>query len=166
MKKTVTEKQLLANRANAQKSTGPRTPRGKTASSRNAIKHGFFAKCILLEEEADQRFLQLKNNYLRDFRPQTQDEYDLVDTLAANRWRILRNWTFESVSIMYEQQQLRQLNAGENVPTQAMLAHRQLDNPPRSLESLSRRETRLDRQYYKALDRLKRMIAEREAKAE
>jgi hypothetical protein len=35
-----TEKQIAANRANAQRSTGPKTARGKTASSRNAFRHG------------------------------------------------------------------------------------------------------------------------------
>ena len=32
--------QLAANRANAQFSTGPRTPEGKARVSRNAVKHG------------------------------------------------------------------------------------------------------------------------------
>ena len=38
----VSKKRLKANRANAQKSTGPRTPLGKLRSSRNAVKHGFY----------------------------------------------------------------------------------------------------------------------------
>ena len=35
-----TEKQIAANRANAKRSTGPRTLAGKTISSRNACRHG------------------------------------------------------------------------------------------------------------------------------
>jgi hypothetical protein len=35
-----TEKQIAANRANAKRSTGPKTKWGRRASSRNAIKHG------------------------------------------------------------------------------------------------------------------------------
>lgn len=35
-----TEKQIAANRANAQKSTGPKTAAGKLKSSRNAYRHG------------------------------------------------------------------------------------------------------------------------------
>jgi len=35
-----TEKQILANRQNAKRSTGPRTAAGKAISSRNAFRHG------------------------------------------------------------------------------------------------------------------------------
>jgi hypothetical protein len=35
-----TEKQIAANRANARRSTGPRTALGKLKSSRNALRHG------------------------------------------------------------------------------------------------------------------------------
>src|ERR1700730_6760310 len=34
------EKQIAANRRNARKSRGPKTPAGKTVSSRNALQHG------------------------------------------------------------------------------------------------------------------------------
>lgn len=50
-----TEAQILANRRNAQKSTGPRTPQGKAAVSQNAVKHGLLARqdVINLESQAD-----------------------------------------------------------------------------------------------------------------
>ena len=35
-----TERQIMANRANAQKSTGPKTAAGRLKSSRNAYRHG------------------------------------------------------------------------------------------------------------------------------
>jgi hypothetical protein len=36
--------QLEANRKNAEKSTGPKTPEGKQAVATNAVKHGLFAR--------------------------------------------------------------------------------------------------------------------------
>ncbi len=57
-KKPVSERKLEANRANARKSTGPRTPEGKARSSQNAYKHGLLARCIIpandpVEDPAD-----------------------------------------------------------------------------------------------------------------
>ena len=49
-----TEKQINANRQNAQKSTGPKTAEGKAAVSQNAVKHGLFAQSLIYgENEAD-----------------------------------------------------------------------------------------------------------------
>src|SRR5687768_9924012 len=41
---TVSERKLAANRANAQKSTGPRTEAGKRNASLNALTHGLRAR--------------------------------------------------------------------------------------------------------------------------
>jgi len=51
-KKTMTEKQLAANRRNAKLSTGPKTERGKLMSSKNAERHGLLSKKVVrgLEE--------------------------------------------------------------------------------------------------------------------
>jgi hypothetical protein len=50
----VSEAKLRANRANAQKSTGPKTEEGKAASRANAYKHGLTATKVLTEVEADE----------------------------------------------------------------------------------------------------------------
>ncbi len=48
---------IEANRLNAQKSTGPKTPEGKAASSQNAVKHGLTSrKHILLPDEKPDEF--------------------------------------------------------------------------------------------------------------
>jgi len=50
-----TQPQILANRLNAQKSTGPRTPEGKAAVAQNALKHGLCARrdVVITESQAD-----------------------------------------------------------------------------------------------------------------
>ena len=48
----VSPEQLAANRVNAAKSTGPRTPQGKARSTQNARKHGFTASTFAVERIA------------------------------------------------------------------------------------------------------------------
>ena len=50
-----TQAKILANRLNAQKSTGPNTPHGKAVVSQNALKHGLSARhdVITTESQAD-----------------------------------------------------------------------------------------------------------------
>ena len=45
-----TAKQVAANRANAARSTGPRTPAGRAKSSRNAFRHGLSLSLSLLRD--------------------------------------------------------------------------------------------------------------------
>ncbi len=66
----VSPKKLEANRRNAQLSTGPRTPRGKEWSKRNATKHGILAVPALAgTTEAPSEFEQLLEQLRSEFKP-------------------------------------------------------------------------------------------------
>src|SRR6476659_1419165 len=52
-RKPISEKRLAANRLNALRSTGPRTPAGKHRVSTNALKHGLRATSHLCPEESN-----------------------------------------------------------------------------------------------------------------
>jgi len=85
-----TAKQRAASRANAQKSTGPRTAEGKAASRFNAVKHGIFAASqIMFEEKADD-LAELAAEYHDHYQPATPQERFLVDELIHNEWRLRR----------------------------------------------------------------------------
>jgi hypothetical protein len=58
-----TAAQIAANRANSQKSTGPRTPEGKAASRFNALKHGLDAASILLPGEDPDAYDRMVADY-------------------------------------------------------------------------------------------------------
>src|SRR6266581_4554162 len=47
-KRTVSSRKIAANRRNASKSTGPRTQIGRRMVAKNALKHGFFSKWLLI----------------------------------------------------------------------------------------------------------------------
>ncbi len=85
-----TEAQILANRANAQKSTGPRTPVGKAVVSQNAITHGFLAQETVLQGEDAGEFAVHRDRLLRDLAPAGDGELDLAERIAGLSWRLRR----------------------------------------------------------------------------
>jgi hypothetical protein len=82
-----TAAQIEANRLNAQKSTGPRTVEGKTASRQNALKHGVDAASIIIPGEDPGLYDQLAADYARDIRPNGALEQFQVDTLVRADWQ-------------------------------------------------------------------------------
>jgi hypothetical protein len=58
-------KKITANRANARKSTGPRTSRGKASASRNALRHGL-ATIQLPELEVSSRIKRIAKKIVGD----------------------------------------------------------------------------------------------------
>ena len=61
--------QIEANRCNALKSTGPRTPGGKAAVSRNALQHGLAALLVPPAPEVEEEITRLAREYCRHLRP-------------------------------------------------------------------------------------------------
>jgi hypothetical protein len=85
-----TQKQLLANRLNAKKSTGPSTDDGKARSSMNALKTGIDAKTQLIRGEIWTDLQELIGEYHDRFRPTTPDQRLLVDILIDCDWLLRR----------------------------------------------------------------------------
>src|SRR5215813_13055558 len=73
------EAQLVANRQNAQKSTGPRSPEGKAISSRNAVDHGLCSDAECLPGDDPQAAAQRRYDWYCSLKPKNQVEKDLVD---------------------------------------------------------------------------------------
>ena len=65
-----TEKQIEANRRNAEKSTGPRTPDGKARASQNSLKHGLTAEQVVLPSEDTEVFDHHAESLRRHLDPQ------------------------------------------------------------------------------------------------
>ena len=92
-----TPAQLEANQANAQSSTGPRTPEGKATSSANATKHGFYGKhAVLLNDAERTQFESLCNSYVYALNPTNIVEVALLDFLVLAAWNIERTNRLEA----------------------------------------------------------------------
>ena len=76
-------KQLEANRANARRSTGPRTEEGKVRSRANSWKHGLTANRLVIGGEEASEFDELRAALLDDHDPQSAFECELVERLAG-----------------------------------------------------------------------------------
>ena len=84
----MTAKKLAACRQNAQASTGPRTPEGKTASAANSRKHGFTAKTLHIPPEQQEVFDRHHAALHRDIHPETAPELDLFEQLLHSSWML------------------------------------------------------------------------------
>ena len=72
-------------------STGPRSPLGKSISSRNAIVHGGRTqKHIILAGESAEEYENLRKEWFLEYKPQTHLEADLLDVLAQRQWALKR----------------------------------------------------------------------------
>jgi len=95
----VSERKLQANRENAKKSTGPKTPRGKDYSRRNALKHGLFVSHITDFEalhEDPRAFQALMNGLWDQYQPIGRAEELEVERIALCCWRLKRSWRYEN----------------------------------------------------------------------
>src|ERR1035437_3380023 len=82
-----TPAQITANRANAQRSTGPRSVEGKSVSRFNALKHGVDAASVVIPGEDPADYDALAANYQRDCSPESPSESFHVDTMLRADWQ-------------------------------------------------------------------------------
>ncbi len=82
--------QLRANRRNAQKSTGPRTAKGKGAAKMNAVTHGLSSVEVLIPDENSADFESFRHDAHRDLAPVGSVETELVERIVGCFWRLRR----------------------------------------------------------------------------
>jgi hypothetical protein len=96
---TISERKLKANRENAQKSTGPKTARGKAFSRQNAIRHGLFVSPTTDFEalyETPQEYEDLLNGLRDQHQPLGRAEEVEVERIAQCYWRLRRASRYEN----------------------------------------------------------------------
>lgn len=140
-------------------STGPTSAEGKVRSSRNAIKHGLYAKThIVLSHESQDDYDQMRHEYHAELQPATRLERDLVDEIVNCRWRMQRIGAVESATIETLRPLSERKAPGEDEATLLALAFSDLG---RASEKFRRLETSLSRQFQRALRDLRTLQQER-----
>jgi hypothetical protein len=128
-----TLKQIEANRRNALKSTGPRTPEGKAAVRLNSLRHGLRARTVVLPGESHEEFNQLCDDLEAEWRPESRSAQAYLEQMAISQWKLMRMEVSES-----------------NIYQDAPIGHAPLP----ILDRLWQAQSRLERSYARALREL------------
>jgi hypothetical protein len=103
----MTAAQIVArNQANAQKSTGPKTPKGKAVVSQNAVKHGGLALSpVIAGAEDPAAWEEHRAGVLASLHPEGRLEEVLAERVALSLWRLTRLARAEQAAVTQEQRQ-------------------------------------------------------------
>ena len=157
------QSKIEANRANARKSTGPRTAEGKSRSSRNSTVHAFTSESPLLPDEDPADLQTLCDAYFADLRPEGQAEEDLVERIAVAQYRLRRVPLIEA-GFFDLRLRMRPLPECHNRDGKAKLmswAYQTDCGAHNTLDKLGRYEGRFQREITRCFNDLHKLRAER-----
>jgi hypothetical protein len=158
-----TEKQTAANRLNAQKSTGPRTPEGRAAVRLNGVTHGLTAETLVLKGESESDFKAIFESLEGEHEPTTPTEETLVAQLAMATWRLRRAYNMEAGFYNVVLKELDGYEPNRNLDHSSRLA-KVAGHSANTMAVIGCQVARIERSYYRALHELQRLRKEREAK--
>jgi hypothetical protein len=147
-----------ANRANAQKSTGPRTSAGKAKVAANALRHGLCASNFVIGTEDVGDFNHYRKSYMDRLGPRDGVEIDLIDRMVHAGWTERRTWSMENDTIDLHMKRMAPTLASDMVPPispgeRAARAIEELAKTP-TLPLLHRYAARLSNEFQRALKTL------------
>ncbi|MDE3194967.1 MAG: hypothetical protein KGN84_01385 [Acidobacteriota bacterium] len=162
--KTVSEKQLAANRENARKSTGPKSEEGKNRSRRNAGRHHLTGQVITMTGEDHAAYVDFEKSFFEDRKPEGTLETALVHSIAHAFWRLNRAEAVEenyfSLQSEWNEHTLNGPNPRiQNAALQCMMFFRD----PNKFVLLSLYEQRIHRRLEKDLSTLASLQSKRQA---
>lgn len=149
-------KQIAANQANAQRSTGPRTPAGKARSRLNATRHGVTGQVVVATGEDQAAYRAHCDVFAKHYSPATPLECQTVQHLADIRWRLNRIAALEANLFSLTGHQSGFDTGNEQVDC-ALAQAQALPEQIASLATLSLYEQRLVRAFDKVLAHLREL---------
>ena len=153
----ISMRKVNANRANAQKSSGPKTPEGKAKVAGNALRHGLCASNFVILTEDVGQFNEYRQSYMGRFGPRDGVEIDLIDRIVHAGWTERRTWSMENDCIDYQIKRMAPSLVGEVFdPTPGERAARAMEELAKqpTLPLLHRYAARLSNEFQRALKTL------------
>ena len=153
-----TEKQVVANRENALKSTGPKTPAGKAVVRYNALKHGILSKEVLLPNERKRDFVRFSGGLRDALQPLGALEELLVERVITASWRLRRVLDVEQELFEQEKYDTYEDRIEYRTIGEAFVSDAANYN---AVSKLTRYEAAIERGLYRALHEFQRLQAAR-----
>src|ERR1700681_2550285 len=152
------------NKANAQKSTGPRTEAGKQRTRLNALRHGLTGQTVVLPTEDHSAYQRHSHAFLDEYQPKGATESQLVQSLSDTSWRLNRAAAVEtnlfSLDITEMEERIRANHPEAEAALAMALAFREHTH---AFAQISIYTQRLARQFERTLAQLRQLQAERRA---
>ncbi len=146
-------KRIESNLLNAQRSTGPKTHKGKAIASMNAEKHGILSKETLITGETFHDLNEFAEAIRLNLTPEGEFEALLVDRIISSAWRLRR--------IIRVEAQILDEKPEYDFDNSKILADSFKNEDGNRLSILARYETTLEKFLYRALHELQRLQAQR-----
>src|ERR1039458_8033659 len=153
-------KQLAANRANSQKSTGPVTEAGKLNSRFNAVKHGLTGHTVLRTPEQDATYNTYRARLYPDLAPASAVELDFAERIIYDSSRVHRASAIESNLYALADPAF---DTGNIEQDDALNEAHAFQLNERSINLLSLYQQRLQRSIHRDLEMLRKMQKDRKA---
>ena len=150
------------NKANARKSTGPRTEAGKQRSSLNALRHGLTGQTVVLPTEDHSAYQRHAHGLFDHFQPAGALEQQMVQSLADTSWRLNRVVALEtnlfSLGITEMEDRVRASHPDAEAALAMALAYREHN---RAFANICIYRQRLTREFQRILLLLRQIQSER-----
>src|SRR3984885_6118665 len=160
----LSEKQLAANRANAQLSTGPKTEAGKGRSSLNARRHNLTGHVTAMTEEDRIAHNALSEALIKSMAPEGALELQLAQRVATDSWRLNRATAIEdNIFALGFTDHAGDIDTDHPELHAALTAARTFAREAKSIELLTLYEQRINRSLQKNLVLLQQLQATRKA---
>jgi len=152
-------KMRAANRRNALKSTGPKTPQGKARSSQNAISHRLSARATVVLDESVEEFDAFAQGIRDDLRPAGPMEIVLVDRIVHLSWKLRRIPKVEAELFVRPDPSIEGMLDPDHADRIAHVMVMDLRNDDSTMRRVQEYEARMDRALQATLRELKRLRA-------
>ena len=153
-----TAAQITACAANAQHSTGPRSPEGKAVSSRNALKLGLYSQADILPGENPAEFEQILRDYEAEYRPAGPIQTAAVHDFVRAIWLVRR---YDRIEAQFINLRYAALTAEDRQFPLGAIYLKDAEGP-NVLQKIERRRAAAMRQINRAKEEIARAFANRQ----